>query len=712
MPVIIKLLPTPRGVIFSCRMIDRSESYRETRWLVLTFLAALVIHFFCVTQNWGVGFMAGHEFRQAQTAIVSYYIDQQNNFSLLYETPILGKPWVSILLEVPIYEWSVVGVSRLFDIPHVIAARTVSLLCFYLMLPAWYLLMKRLGLSHPRRLFVLAFVLTCPVYIYYSRAFLMESMVLMCCAWFLLGFVRAMDERKWSWLAVTIVAGTGAALIKSITFAVWLLPAGAYGAWLLWQDLWVRRDWRRTAQTILWGALSVGVALGALRWWINYTDPIKEAHASAYIFTSKNLSQGNWGLGNLLAGFAPSTWSILLERWREALMNPWIVASVLLAGLAFFPTFRGRVLGLAAVFFLAQIIFPFAYAYQDYYYYACAIFLSGALACVMLGALDSKLPRWVCGLLVAGTLGAQFGNYWQGYRSAQNVKSDGGFPYTAAIRDLAPKDSVIIVAGSDWAAMVPLYAQRKALMIRNGMQYDPAYLQRAFDELSDEDVFAFVNVADTRKNTELRNRIVTRFNLDDRPTFTYEHADVYCSRLYSNQVQRGILESRKYGGLTVPPRTAESLPNEPFEISAGLARSSFGLVSPAPFRAYFQYGLTVTAIGETPILLAHVESRLWLRPPAQARQIVWEFGMVEPSYVNEEARTDGMEFRITGETPDGNSRMIFSRVLDPAVQAADRGVQHETITYRPVPGEVLKFSSLPNISPNFDWGYWGKIEVK
>ena len=110
----------------------------ESRMLTAVFCVALVVHFFCATYRWKVPFMPGHEFRQAQTAITTYYIDQQDNFSLLYETPILGKPWVSILMEVPVYEWSVVLLSRALNLPHFMAARAVSVTCFYLMLPAIY----------------------------------------------------------------------------------------------------------------------------------------------------------------------------------------------------------------------------------------------------------------------------------------------------------------------------------------------------------------------------------------------------------------------------------------------------------------------------------------------------------------------------------------------------------------------------------------------
>ncbi len=694
-------------------MSDRKPAQQENRILVGLFCVALLAHFYFAMTNWTFGFMPGHEFRQAQTAIVSYYIDQQNNFSPLYETPILGKPWVSVLLEVPLYEWSVVGLSRWVGIPHFMAARTISLTCFYLILPALYLLLGRFGLSRARRLLCLALILTCPVYIFYSRAFLMESMVLMCCAWFLLGFVRTMDERSWSWLVVTMLAGTAAALIKSITFAVWLLPAAGYGVWHLWGDWRARRGWLAAFKTVLWGAGTVVLAFGALRWWISITDPIKAAHASAWIFTSKNLSQGNWGILNFTARFSLKTWSILLERWQEAIMSPWVVGVGLVGGLAFFSPVRWRILGLAAVFFLAQLMFPFAYAYQDYYYYACTVFLLAALAFVLFGALDSRLPRWLCWLLIAIPLGMQVNTYWHGYRTSQLMKSNGGFPFTEALRDLVPEGSVIIVAGADWAAMIPLYSERKALMIRNGLEYDEDYLQRAFNDLADQNVSALVLVGDLRKNHSVLNLVVDRFGMDTIPTFSHPVADVYFSRLYIDQVQSILKGSRKYGETSFSPRTeGDKLPNLPFNIPPQLARSTFSNVSPAPFRAFFTFGLGNQGVEDGVALTAHATSDLWLRAPARASHIVWDFGIDATAYEGEGEKTDGVEFVVTAELPSGEQRQIFSRLLDPANEPKDRGRQHEDIPYQSTPGEVLRFSSRPHLIPNFDWAYWAKIEVK
>ncbi len=694
-------------------MFDRTPSQRENICLIGIFCAALVAHFYFATSNWSAGFMPGHEFRQSQTAIVSYYIDKQNNFSPLYETPILGKPWVSVLMEVPLYEWSVVGLSRATGLPHFMAARTVSLTCFYLALPAFFLLFARLGMTRSRRLFSLALILTCPVYIFYSRAFLMESMELMCCAWFLVGFVRTMDERSWSWLAATIVAGTGAALIKSITLAVWLMPAAGYGAWCLWCDWRQRRGWRVALQTVLWGLGCVVVALGALHWWIALTDPIKAAHASAWIFTSKNLSVGNWGLLNFNARFSPKTWSILLARWQEALMSPWLIGVGLVAGLVAFPRYRWPVLGLAAVFFLAQLMFPFAYAYQDYYYYACAVFLLAAFALILQGLLDSRLPRWTCWLILAVPFVAQIHNYWQGYRQSQMVISNGGFSFTSIIRDLTPKDSVIIVGGADWAAIIPLYAERKALMIRNGLEYDEAYLNRAFKELADEDVSALVLVGDMRRNRLFLERAAAKFRLDTIPTFSHPGADIYCSRHYIDRIQLDLKASRKYGEITVSPRPPEEkLPNSAFEISAGFARSFFSNVTPAPCRAYFTFGLGHQGVEGEEALVAHSNSDLWLPAPTGATQIKWNFGITAEAYEREGDKTDGVEFLVTAEMPSGEQREIFRRVLDPVNEPNDCGTQKEVIPYQSMAGDVLRFSTRPNLNSNFDWAYWTRIEVK
>jgi hypothetical protein len=463
---------------------------------------------------------------------------------------------------------------------------------------------------------------------------------------------------------------------------------------------------------LLWGGATVVVALGALRWWINLTDPLKAVHTSAYIFTAKNLSRDNWGLLNFGARFSAKTWGILLDRWQDAIMAPWIIGLGLVAGLIAFRSIRGPVLGLAAVFFLAQLLFPFAYAYQDYYFYACTVFLLAALAFVLFAVLDSRLPRWVCGLLIAAPLVAQIGNYWQGYRTEQLVRSQGGFPFTEALRDLAPRDSVIIIAGADWCAIIPYYSEHRALMIRNGLEDDTAYLNRAFDDLAGENVSALVLTGNQRHNQSLVDLVAARFGLDVSPTFSHAVADVYFNRRYID-LDESLKTGLKYGGVTFNSRIPVEKPsNQPFKISASLAQTAFGNISPAPYQAYFTYGLGHEQVDWKVGLFAHPDSDLWLQPPPVATQIQWDYGIVAGAYERSGAKTDGVEFIITGESPGKPDRKVYHRLLDPADHPGDRGLQNEVIPYKPLPGEMLRFSTRPHNNSNFDWAYWTRIEVK
>lgn len=687
---------------------------RSERWLLAIFLVAcLAWHVAGVSYHWSMGFLSGHEFRQAQTAITSYYIDRQNNFSLLYETPILGKPWVSILMEVPIYEWAVVGLSRVTHWPHHESARAVSAGCFYLMLPAVFLLLGRLGVPRWRRAVVLGLVLTAPVYIYYSRAFLMDSMALMATVWFLAAFARALDERRVSWLVLAIVAGTVAALVKSATLAVWLPAAAGYSAWLLWRDLRAGTGWRRPVLTCLWSLAGVGVALGALRAWIAYTDPLKAAHASAWIFTSQTLTQGNWGLFDVRAIFTAETWRLWMGCWEQAMLPRWLLAGGLGLGLLV-PGARGRVLLTGGLFFLAQFFFPYAYAYQDYYYFSCAIFAHAALGFGVVALLERRWTRPLAALLVLGLAGAQGRSYWADYRQGQSTVFSGDLPFTKALRELTPENSILIVGGADWAAMTPYYSQRKALMVRNGLEFDHAYLNRAFGDLAGETVSALVVFGPLRKDHVFLDFVGPRFELDLRtPTFSDGTADIYVARPFAAAVRTGLKDNVRYPKLDVSPAPEDVAAEKIQVVSAADAQDVFSTVQPAPIRMRMHFGAKRQGReGTEEVILAHPDSDLWIPPPANAHTIVWRFGILPGAYEKEKSRTDGVEFIVEAERPDGTSRRLFRRYLDPWTNAADRGDQRETIAFTAQAGETLRFSTRPGGGDAFDWAYWVGIEVR
>jgi hypothetical protein len=689
-----------------------SNSRRENACLLMLFCGALVTHCLLATLNWRSGFLVGHEFRQTHTAIITYYLDKENRFSLQYTTPLFGKPW-SVPMEFPLYEWSVVLLSRAAHLPHFEAARAVSLTCFYLTLPAVYLLLGSVGLAAPRRLLALALTLVCPVYIFYSRTFLMESMVLMFSVWFLAMFVRTMQERRLRWLVLCAVAGSGSGLIKSTTFFVWLLPATLYGAWYLARDFRAWSGWKPVFKTIGWGLGAAAVPCGLTYWWVKYTDAIKALHPSGHVFTSRELTEGSFGLYSLAARFSPDIWRALMVDWRLAIMSPWLIGGLVVVGAACCRRDRWHILGAAGLFMAAQILFPAAYAGQDYYFYACALFLMIAFGYVLHGVLDSGLPRWIRWTLIIVPFIALLTSYRSGYYPGQVVRSDGGSGLANALRIFTPQDSVIIVAGDDWSPIIPYYSQRKALMIRQGLQYDPEYLTRAFNDLADENVGALIMAKAERKDEALVRRATSMFNLDPSPTFSSPNADVYLNNFYREKVVAHLFRNNDFSEVTTQAKPTPPLAkgSPPIPITPGIAAAAFTMVLPAPFQCRFVYGYSTMEVDGTLALSVHPDSDLWVSAPTGARQILWEFGIVRTAYERAGSKTDGVEFIVEGESPDGRRRGIFRRLLNPAVVPSDRGQQRAVIPYQPLAGEKLVFLTRPNGDYFCDWAYSARIEV-
>ncbi len=691
---------------------SKADDRLDRMFIVAVFVAALVTNFYLVTYNWSAGFLIGHEFRQAQTAMIAEYIDQQNNFSLRYQTPIFGKPWQAPL-EFPLYQWAVVAVSRATGWPHPESARAVGVASLYLALPALYLLLGRAGLKPVRRLLPLALVLATPVYIFYSRSFLMDVTTMMFSAWFLACFVEAMKTRRLGWLVAASLTGTAAGLIKSLVFFVWLFPAFLFGAWCLWQDFREKRGGRAMVETMVWGVGAVVAPAVAVTWWVRFTDAIKEENPSTVFMTSKNLTEGNFGMYELGARVSRETWHWLLECWSQAIAQPWVIGVLVLGGAAMLRGERWRVLGAAGLFLAAQMMFPYAYAYQDYYFIAAAVFVVCAFGFVVNGCFGLRAPRVLRWVLVLLPFAPMYHAYAQYYFEMQRLRSYGGTGLTHALRDYMPKGSVVIVAGTDWSAIIPYYSKLRALMIRHGLESNFDYLQQAFERLEDEHVSALVLVGEQRQNDALRELATTRFDLEGAPTFSHTSADVYVSNLYRDiVVARAKHEIRPEGISTVadpdrPPTHME----RPRRVTRGMAETMFEMVHPAPVQLRLQFGFDLWWVHDLVTVAAHPDADLWIPAPANAKEVEWHFG-IRPDAYERQDRTNGVEFIIDIEAADGTERRAYHRVLDPATRAEDGGLQREVIPIQAQAGERLVFRTRPNGSYSFDWAYWAKINVR
>ena len=105
----------------------------------------------------------------------------------------------------------------------------------------------------------------------------------------------------------------------------------------------------------------------------------------------------------------------------------------------------------------------------------------------------------------------------------------------------------------------------------------------------------------------------------------------------------------------MPEQAKEQLAdNNRVKLSAATARNAFPNITPGPNAYQFRFGVDWMAYNDGSVLSSHPNSDLWLQPPAKAREIKWSYGIFSGAYEREGDKTDGVEFIVLGELPDGS----------------------------------------------------------
>ena len=695
---------------------------RWENWFAALFLCAAVAWFgWAVTRAWDNGNLPGCEFRQAQTAVSAYWIQKDRDFSLAYPTPVLGKPW-SIPMEFPLYQWTVVAVSDLTSTPLVQSARAVSLGCFLAALPALWILLRRFGLPRARRTLLLALVLTCPLLVFYARSFLIETMALMWALWFVAAFGEAMHTRGFGWLALANLAGAAAGTVKVTTFILYLLPSAGWGAWLLWRA-WRGRieDWSTMASVLARGLGCVVFPFVATVAWTKYADSVKALNPNGAFLASDSMTGFNFGLGLFDVRFSGDAWRAMFGFWSQGILAAPVVAVSAIAALFAGGRWRWPALGSIGLFFLAQFIFPLLYAWHEYYFVANAALLVLAAGFSICGLLESRHLRWLGMFAAVALLGGQSRMFVQTYRPNLSYVSYGGTGLTDLIHHLIDPQEMLVIAGEDWDSTTPFYAKRKALMIRRSLEKDWDYLQRAFEGLKDQPVGALLLSGEQRSNTELLARAARELGIDPRPVLEHGRTTLYLHRDLVADYATDPVRNAAYEGIVWHPRPAPLQPKRALAAAEfattdlrGRERLLFTRMMPQPYKFFSQFGVGRVPRDSGRVLTAHPDTRLWFHLPADARSIELTFGITEGAYADRKNATDGAEVRLSEIDPDGNPRTIFSRIMNPLHDPADRGELRAHIDLAPGPERDLLLETLrgPQAKGAYDWVFLGDFEVR
>lgn len=434
------------------------------RWVApLLFLACLGYAVWAATAGWDNTIIDFIGFRQAQTALTTYFMIGKAPV-LAYETPVIGPPW-SIPFEFPVYQWIVAALVTAFDWPLDQTGRFVSLLFFLLtMLPAWRIL-AWLGIAPSHRWLALSLFVVSPFYIFWSRTFLIESTALFFSVSYLALALPCIDDPRPRRIAAAAFVGILAALVKMTTFAAFL------PALLLALAAAMLREGRSgfTLSTLLRRAVLVGcvAVLPTLAGvaWTGFADAHKDRNAIGRYLSSTWPGMQKWNFGTFEQRCERKTWGIIFERVDSALGDRWVLfgaaAVMLVLGRR-----RRAFLGCLLLFPIAPLLFTNLYYYHEYYSYANHVFLLAAVALGLVALLErGGAYQYLAGASLVIFLVVSVWRHQDYYVPIQERNRDELASVGAVVQRVTQPDDVIVVLGCDWSSEVPYSCRRRALAV-------------------------------------------------------------------------------------------------------------------------------------------------------------------------------------------------------------------------------------------------------
>ncbi|HXG58803.1 MAG TPA: glycosyltransferase family 39 protein [Thermoanaerobaculia bacterium] len=503
---------------------------------MLLFFLSLLANYRLLGLGWDRPLLGMHDFRQTQTAISTRSLLRGSPL-LEYETPVLGKPW-AIPIEFPLYQAIVAAVVRVTGMPLDQAGRLVSVIAFYAMLPFLHSLLAHVQRDRALRLVPLSLLLASPLYIFWSRAFLIESLALLLSISFLWLAARAVTKRRADLAGAAALLGVLAALTKVTTFVVASVPLAA---WLVAGIVRAARQ-RRPGDGLaagVFGAVLVIPSLLATAVWVRYSDSVKRLNPLAADFLTHEALR-EWIYGTFEERFSPAVWYAMLHRSIPEIAGELrlidSVSFLVAAGCVPF-VMRTRYRQASAICLLAFLSGPFVFTHlyrvHNYYFYASGVYLLIFGSFGLFSLLESgnaKVRDATCFLVLPLLLFSMFRSHLDFFGPLQVEPPLWKLPVAAKLRSVTRPDDVIVIYGQDWNPAVPYYADRRALMDRWEMPLGDPRFRAAMRALRGERIGAVVVSGTTRLRRDFVRERLEFFGCGAQPVYSDRFTDIYVPR--------------------------------------------------------------------------------------------------------------------------------------------------------------------------------------
>jgi hypothetical protein len=487
---------------------------------LIIFILCCINSLWALSIGWNNTILDYHGFRQTQTAISTYYIVQGGPW-LAYETPILGYPW-SIPFEFPLYQWIVAILVKIFCTPLDQTGRLVSALFFYLSLIPFYIILGCLNIPKYYRWIFLSLFLTSPLYLFWSRTFMIESAAF----FFGIAYLSAVSSyfRQKTPISVTLatIFGVLGALVKITTFAGFALSAGFL---TLSNASWQKN--RKNSSDILFSLIIPAVAFALLPYvaisiWTHFADSQKLLNPIAESFTSKAMA--TWVFGTLEQRLSPILWKDILGRILHDLWGQKIFATILLITLPFFSKRNKFFFASIAAFFAVILTFTNLHIVHNYYQYANGVFLIAAICFCILGILEKKgLWKFLGFGIFALLLTFQISDYYTVWtKIAVKANKSLIIKTASAIQKYTNPNDIIFIYGLGFSSELPYYSQRRALMDNiTGMALpDEPKMKAALTRLSEYKLGAMVFCGNKDSKRQKTARLTAAYHFPRVPVYS------------------------------------------------------------------------------------------------------------------------------------------------------------------------------------------------
>lgn len=433
----------------------------------LAVFAAVLVSLAALALSWNLPILEAHGFRQTQTAISAYWMAASSNW-LAYQTPVLGYPW-SIPFEFPVFQALALAVTSALPVNLDQAGRLVSwLFAIATIVPLRLCLQDITGRAQLADTASLLFLLS-PLYLFWSRAFMMESTALFFSVSFLALVVRYWRAPSWKLVVAMGLAAILAALVKITTFFGFAFAAALFLISSSPSEL-VRSGFVWTVRRSVPIVLCVCVALILTVAWIKFSDIQKSKTVWGHLLTSQNLSTWNYGTWAQKTSFDYWRGVAFGRAARELLGSPWALVFALSAVLAFGRGLRLITVGLLISYATPFFVFANLHQIHNYYQYANGVFLVCIAAC----GIEALRESWDDRLATIGTVVIAvmlLMGFRRDFLPLMNPQRIGSQTLALAsfAREHTGPDDVLLGFGLQWSPEVPYYATRRAMLINEGI---------------------------------------------------------------------------------------------------------------------------------------------------------------------------------------------------------------------------------------------------